>query len=55
MTRHRPSQFLSWPLRPGRWRLAAVAAPITAASLVAGTAGGASAHVNSRSWFQPGR
>jgi hypothetical protein len=45
---------LSWPLRPGRWRLAAVAAPITAASLVAGTAGGASAHVSSRSWFQPG-
>ena len=54
MTRHRPSPSLSRPPWLRRWRLAAVAAPITAVSLVAGTAGGASAHVNSRAWFQPG-
>jgi hypothetical protein len=53
MTRNRLSQILSRP-RPGRWRLAAVTAPVAAASLVAGTVGGASAHVTQQSWFQPG-
>jgi hypothetical protein len=40
--------------RPARWRLALVLALLTAVSLVAGNAVGASAHVSGRSWFRPG-
>jgi hypothetical protein len=40
--------------RPARWRLALVLAVLTAVSLVAGNAVGASAHTGSRSWFSPG-
>jgi hypothetical protein len=51
MTTHRIP--LSLP-RPARRRLALILAPLTAVSLVAGNAAGASAHVGGRSWFRPG-
>ena len=40
--------------RPARWRLALVLALLTAVSLVAGNAAGASANAGGPSWFRPG-